>query len=100
MEIRNHAIALLSGGLDSSLAVKMMIDQGIAVTAVHFTSPFCNCTSRKAGCRHQAVKVADEFGVPIRVIHKGLDSSPLRGKKKQARWRGPAIIMVEASTQR
>ena len=68
-----QAIALLSGGLDSSLAVKMMIDQGIAVTAVHFTSPFCNCTSKKAGCRHQAVKVAGEFGVPIRVVHKGMD---------------------------
>ena len=67
------AIALLSGGLDSSLAVKMMIDQGIAVTAIHFTSPFCNCTSKKAGCKHQAVKVAHEFGVPIRVIHKGMD---------------------------
>jgi len=67
------AIALLSGGLDSSLAVKMMIDQGIVVTAVHFTSPFCNCTSKKAGCKHQAVKVAHEFGVPIRVIHKGRD---------------------------
>ena len=68
-----QALALLSGGLDSSLAVKMMIDQGIAVTAVHFTSPFCNCTSRRAGCRHQAVKVAQEFGISIRVIHKGMD---------------------------
>ncbi len=67
------AIALLSGGLDSSLAVKMMIDQGIAVTAVHFTSPFCNCTSKSAGCTNQAVKVAREFGVPIQVIHKGMD---------------------------
>ncbi len=73
MEGKHHAVALLSGGLDSSLAVKMMIDQGIAVTAVHFTSPFCNCTSRNAGCRNQAVKVAYEFGVPIRVIHKGMD---------------------------
>jgi hypothetical protein len=71
--MNRNAIALLSGGLDSSLAVKMMIDQGISVTAVHFTSPFCNCTSRKAGCKHQAVKVAHEFGVPIRVIHKGMD---------------------------
>ena len=68
-----RAIALLSGGLDSSLAVKMMIDQGIAVTAVHFTSPFCNCTSKNAGCKNQAVKVAQEFRVPIRVIYKGMD---------------------------
>ena len=73
MEGKQHAVALLSGGLDSSLAVKMMIEQGIAVTAVHFTSPFCNCTSKNAGCKNQAVKVAQEFGVPIRVIHKGMD---------------------------
>jgi len=71
--MRNQAIALLSGGLDSTLAVKMMIDQGIAVTAVHFTSPFCNCTSKNAGCKNQAVKVTHEFGVPIRVIYKGMD---------------------------
>jgi tRNA U34 2-thiouridine synthase MnmA/TrmU len=51
----------------------MMIHQGIAVIAVHFTSPFCNCTSKKAGCKNQAVKVAREFGIPIRVIHKGMD---------------------------
>jgi len=72
-KLGKRAIALLSGGLDSSLAVKMMIGQGIKITAVHFTSPFCNCTSRKAGCKHQAVKVAQEFGVPIRAIHKGMD---------------------------
>ena len=67
------AIALLSGGLDSTLAVKMMIDQGIDMTAVHFTSVFCNCTPKTAGCKMQARKVAEEFNVPIRVIHKGMD---------------------------
>jgi tRNA U34 2-thiouridine synthase MnmA/TrmU len=67
------AIALLSGGLDSSLAVKLMIDQGIDVIAVHFTSPFCNCTPRKAGCRNQARIVAEELGIEIQVLTKGMD---------------------------
>jgi len=55
------------------LAVKMMLEQGIELTAVHFTSPFCNCSPRKAGCRHQAHRVAEELGVPIRVAAKGMD---------------------------
>jgi hypothetical protein len=67
------AIALLSGGLDSSLAVKLMIDQGIDVIAFHFTGPFCNCTPRKAGCRNQARIIAEELGVDIQVMAKGMD---------------------------
>jgi tRNA U34 2-thiouridine synthase MnmA/TrmU len=50
-----------------------MIDQGIDVTAVHFTSVFCNCSPKKAGCKMHARKVAEEFAVPIIVIHKGMD---------------------------
>jgi len=68
-----NAVALLSGGLDSTLAVKLMVEQGVAVTAVHFTSVFCNCTPKTAGCKMQARKVAEEFDVPIHVIHKGMD---------------------------
>src|SRR3972149_1874330 len=73
MAMHKKALALLSGGLDSTLAVKMMIEQGVEGTALTFTSPFCNCTSRKAGCQHQAGKVAREFGIPIRVVPKGMD---------------------------
>ena len=73
MRLTKKAVALLSGGLDSTLAVKMMIDQGIDVTAVHFTSVFCNCSPKTAGCKMHARKVAEEFYVPIHVIHKGMD---------------------------
>jgi len=71
--MKRAAVVLLSGGLDSTLAVKMMVEQGIDLTAVHFTSPFCNCSSRKAGCRNEARRVADEFGVPLRIVVKGMD---------------------------
>ena len=35
------AIVLVSGGLDSSLAIKAIQNQGIEVIAVHFFDPFC-----------------------------------------------------------
>jgi len=35
------ALVLLSGGLDSSLALKIILDQGIEVEALHFVSNFC-----------------------------------------------------------
>jgi hypothetical protein len=67
------ALALLSGGLDSTLAVKVLMEQGIEVEALNFTSPFCTCTGKNAGCKSEAIRVADEFGIPIKVMHKGLD---------------------------
>ena len=71
--MQRKALALLSGGLDSTLAVKVMLDQGIAVEALNFTSPFCTCTGKNAGCKSEAIRVAEEFGIPIKVMHKGLD---------------------------
>lgn len=71
------AVALLSGGLDSTLAVKMMIDQGVEVVALNFTSAFCSCDSggksKASGCKSESRRVAEEFGVPIKVLTKGLD---------------------------
>ncbi len=71
--MKRKALALLSGGLDSTLAVKMMLDMGIDVEALNFTSPFCTCTGKNRGCKSEAVRVAEEFKIPIKVIHKGLD---------------------------
>lgn len=70
------AVALLSGGLDSTLAVKMMIEQGIEIFALNFTSVFCTCNSggaHKGGCKSESKRVAEEFGIPIKVMLKGLD---------------------------
>ncbi|MEN6464298.1 MAG: hypothetical protein ABFD62_03865 [Syntrophaceae bacterium] len=86
--MEKKALALLSGGLDSSLAVKIMMEQGVEMTAVNFVSPFCNCTSRSAGCKHQASKVADEFGIPIRVIAKGMDYMKVVERPKHGHGRG------------
>jgi len=40
---RPKALALLSGGLDSLLAVKLILKQGVDVEAVNFSTPFCLC---------------------------------------------------------
>lgn len=71
--MNKKAIVLLSGGLDSTLAARVLCDQGIEVEALNFTSPFCNCGGRKEGCQHQAVKVARELNIPIRVFMKGME---------------------------
>ncbi|SNB47566.1 hypothetical protein [Geobacter sp. DSM 9736] len=71
--MKRKALALLSGGLDSTLAVKVMLEQGISVEALNFTSPFCTCTGKNAGCKSEAVRVAEEFGIPIKVMNKGID---------------------------
>ena len=63
-----RALALLSGGLDSSLAVKLIMDQGIKVTALKFTSPFCRCDS---GNKCHAASLARKLGIELIVIPKG-----------------------------
>jgi hypothetical protein len=62
------AIGLLSGGLDSTLAVRIISELGIEVLAVKFTSPFCQCDS--GGCCH-AAEVARQMGVELKTFAKG-----------------------------
>ncbi len=67
MKSRMKAIALLSGGLDSRLAVRMMQEQNIEITALNFMTPFCNCTA-KTSCKSEARKASEEYGIPLRTI--------------------------------
>lgn len=64
------AIGLLSGGLDSTLAVRLISELGVEVLAVKFTSPFCQCDS--GGCCH-AAEVARQMGVELKTFAKGDD---------------------------
>jgi len=64
------AVVLLSGGLDSTLAVKTILAQGIDVTALNFFTPFCRC-NRRSGCGNEARRVATELGIPIKIISLG-----------------------------
>jgi tRNA-specific 2-thiouridylase len=63
------ALGLLSGGLDSTLAVKLIIEQGIDVEAINFVTPFCLC--RKGGCG--ATEAAKTFNIPLKHVSAGTD---------------------------
>jgi tRNA U34 2-thiouridine synthase MnmA/TrmU len=61
------ALGLLSGGLDSTIAVKLILEQGTSVEAINFVTPFCQC--RKGGCGAQ--EAAKAFNIPLKVISAG-----------------------------
>jgi tRNA U34 2-thiouridine synthase MnmA/TrmU len=62
------AVGLLSGGLDSTLAAKLMIEQGIDVYAINFTSPFCTCTPKKSGCSSVMTAVKKLGDIPLKLV--------------------------------
>ncbi|MGQ9707965.1 MAG: hypothetical protein ACUVUR_03710 [bacterium] len=63
------AIGLFSGGLDSILACRLMLEQRIEVLGINLVSPFC--TGTRKGCRHQARRAAEELGIPLKVVAVG-----------------------------
>jgi tRNA U34 2-thiouridine synthase MnmA/TrmU len=62
------AIGLLSGGLDSTLALKIILGQGIEVIALNFFTPFCRCV--RGGCSW-AKRQADHLKIPIKTVYLG-----------------------------
>jgi tRNA-specific 2-thiouridylase len=60
---RVKALAMFSGGLDSMLAIKLILNQGIEVEALNFGGFFCSC---KTG--HSPVESAKRLGVPLKAV--------------------------------
>ena len=64
------AVALLSGGLDSNLAIRMMQEQGVEVEAIAVKTPFCDFDCGK-GCGHRVQEVALELGIKLKTVYFG-----------------------------
>ena len=65
------AIALYSGGLDSTLAVLQMIKHGVEVEALTFLTHFgCDATD-SSSCGSNPYPAAEKFGFRVKLSHLG-----------------------------
>ena len=69
-EEKKKVVALLSGGLDSQLAVKMMQKQGFEVSAVAIKTPFCDFDCGR-GCGFEIRERADDLDVNLKTVYLG-----------------------------
>ncbi len=72
-----RALGLLSGGLDSTLAARVMQEQGIEVLGLHFSTGFCladrhrilgNRSNPDKPYRNEALRAGADLSVPIEII--------------------------------
>jgi len=76
MTEQRKAVALISGGLDSMLAARVVMDQGIHVEGLNFYTGFCveghthAIRERKAGApkRNNALWVAEQLGIKLHIV--------------------------------
>ncbi len=64
-----RAVALLSGGLDSTLSVLVMLRQGIDVTAVTFLTHFGCEIADRSSCSSDPSSNARKFGFDVKLCH-------------------------------
>ena len=62
------AIALLSGGLDSTLAAKVLLEQGVELEALNFLTVFCTCTNKGETCL-ASQKAVNALGIPLKIFN-------------------------------
>ena len=74
--VPKKAIALISGGLDSLLATKVILDQGIHVEGINFFTGFCveghthaiRNQEKKKPKRNNALWVAEQLGIKLHIV--------------------------------
>lgn len=65
----SKAVALFSGGLDSTLAILVMLKQGVKVTAITFLNHFGCDISDKSSCSKDPFPAAEKFGFEVKLAH-------------------------------
>jgi tRNA-specific 2-thiouridylase len=73
---RRKAVALISGGLDSMLAAKVVLEQGVHVEGINFFTGFCveghthaiRQRDRNRPKRNNALWVAEQLGIKLHII--------------------------------
>lgn len=76
MSKQRKAVALISGGLDSLLAAKLMIEQGIHVEGVNFFTGFCveghthaiRKQDQNKNKRNNALWCAEQLGIKLHIV--------------------------------
>lgn len=76
MTMQRKAVSLISGGLDSMLATRVILDQGIHVEGINFFTGFCveghthaiRSKDKKKEKRNNALWVAEELGIKLHII--------------------------------
>lgn len=76
MSRQRKAVALVSGGLDSMLAVQVLLEQGIHVEGINFYTGFCveghthaiRKKDRNKAKRNNALWVAEQLGIKLHII--------------------------------
>lgn len=69
MKKKPKALALYSGGLDSTLAILVMLRQGVEVTALTFLTHFGCDISDRSSCSKDPFKAAEQFGFTVKLCH-------------------------------
>ena len=67
---KKKIVALLSGGLDSQLAIKMMQEKNFEVSAIAIKTPFCDFDCGR-GCGSEIREKADGLGVSLKTVYLG-----------------------------